>query len=95
MSEYLYKGLVEMMNFVKELKDEEYLLGDILTSMMDLVCLKDENGNWIEANELAEELLRFDTYQMTGIRGWKFQDDLKIFGYIVKKRMNRHGKVEG
>ncbi len=66
MSEYLYKGLVEMMNFVKELKDEDYLLGDILTSMMDLVCLKDENGNWIEANELAEELLRFDTYQMNG-----------------------------
>ena len=43
MSEFLNKGLVEMMNFVKELKDEEYLLGDILTSMMDLVCLKDGN----------------------------------------------------
>ncbi len=48
------------MNFVKELKEEEYLLGDILTSMMDLVCLKDENGNWIEANELAEKLLGYE-----------------------------------
>ena len=64
MSEYLYKGLVEMMNFVKELKDEEYLLGDILTSMMDLVCLKDGNGSWIEANELAEALLRYDHDQI-------------------------------
>ena len=50
------KGLVNMMNFVKELKEEEYLLGDILTSMMDLVCFKDQLGNWIEANELAERI---------------------------------------
>ena len=55
-----------MMNFVKELKEEEYLLGDILTSMMDLVCLKDENGNWIEANELAEKLLGYDEYKRIG-----------------------------
>ena len=60
------KGLVNMMNFVKELKEEEYLLGDILTSMMDLVCLKDENGNWIEANELAEKLLGYHEYKKIG-----------------------------
>jgi len=84
MSEYLYKGLVEMMNFVKELKDEEYLLGDILTSMMDLVCLKDGNGSWIEANELAEVLLRYDHDQIInrdrkeGL-GHLFPADLKDF----------------
>ena len=65
-----------MMNFVKELKDEEYLLGDILTSMMDLVCLKDGNGSWIEANELAEVLLRYDHDQIINRdhkrRTWQF-----------------------
>lgn len=55
-----------MMNFVKELKEEEYLLGDILTSMMDLVCLKDGNGNWIEANELAENLLGYNENNKNG-----------------------------
>ena len=84
MSEYLYKGLVEMMNFVKELKDEEYLLGDILTSMMDLVCLKDGNGSWIEANELAEALLRYDHDQIINRThkeglGNLFPADLKDF----------------
>ena len=55
-----------MMNFVKELKEEEYLLGDILTSMMDLVCLKDESGHWIEVNELAENLLGYREYKKMG-----------------------------
>lgn len=48
------------MNFVKELKNEEYLLGEILASITDLVCLKDGNGRWIEANEVAENLLEFN-----------------------------------
>ena len=55
-----------MMNFVKELQEEEYLLRDVLTTMMDLVCLKDENGNWIEANELAENLLGYSEYKRVG-----------------------------
>ena len=51
---------------------------------MDLVCLKDGNGSWIEANELAEALLRYDHDQIIsrdhkeGI-GNLFPADLKDF----------------
>lgn len=53
-----------MKNFVKELKNEEYLLGEILASIMDLYCLKDEKGIWIEANEVAENLFKFDSQEL-------------------------------
>jgi DNA-binding transcriptional MerR regulator len=54
----LEKGMVKMKYLVQELKSEEYLLGEILTSIMDIVYLKDANGNWIEANEYVQKLFK-------------------------------------
>jgi len=76
------KGLIRMLDFIKKLKEEEHLLEEIVMSNMDIVCLKDANGNWTEVNEFAQKLLRLDKLHLLGKKIMKWRSCfplLKIF----------------
>ena len=68
-----------MIDFVKKHKKDEQLLEEIMASIVDLVCLKDANGNWIEVNEFTQKLLGLDNVYLLGKRD---KELAKLFPYF-------------
>lgn len=60
------KGMVGMNCLVEDFKNKEHLLVEVLTSIMDIVYLKDAHGHWIEANDYVQNLFRFAQIQWLG-----------------------------
>ena len=51
-----------MENVLEQVNSENYILENILTSFMDLVYLKDREGNWVKVNDYTKELFAFNEF---------------------------------
>jgi len=49
-------------NVLEQVNSENYILENILTSFMDLVYLKDREGNWVKVNDYTKELFAFNEF---------------------------------
>ena len=47
---------------LEQVNSENYILENILTSYMDLVYLKDKDGNWVKVNDYTKELFAFNEF---------------------------------
>lgn len=47
---------------LEQVNSENYILENILTSFMDLVYLKDREGNWVKVNDYTKELFAFNEF---------------------------------